>query len=582
MANPFDDDVPQKNGWRRALSVNAYGDDDPTIKAKTKNPFDDEVPPVSVTEDAAKSFGSGLVKGAVGMLTMPQTFEQFGTALNTKLGGPMLDPEGLPSQALRRIAGALPAGGWGLSPAIRAVVGGQPNITNDGVIRGVENIAGPLHKPATTPGKYAQTVGEFASGGFGPGSIGRKVASVALPAVTSETAGQLTEGTRYEPAARAAGAIGGAFLPNALARTISPFPSVGPEHARAVAVLRNEGVPLTAGDATGRKSLRWAESVANDVPFAGARTTALKTEQLEKFTESALKRAGINARRATDDVIDDAFTTRGAEFENIASSINVLPISPNAVNRIRTTVSAYDNTIEPSFRSGLPAKILADLDGAPALSGAQYGALRSQLGQAARGTQDPRTRDVLYKIQHQLDDAAEVLLRSRPGQQTQQTAARMKSLRKEYRNLLVIAKARGAGEEGALGLISPQQLQVAAKQMEGWQQYARGRGDFTQLAKAGNAVMSRLPNSGTAPRLAAQSMMMIPGALAGGAYTGDQWGALGGVLAQGLTARGLMSRPMQRILANQTMTPAAMNSQIRTSIPYSGLLGLPRYEDDRR
>lgn len=63
------------------------------------------------------------------------------------------------------------------------------------------------HEPQTTAGKYARTAGQFAPAALSPGSLARRTAMVAAPAVASETAGQLTEGTELEPHARFVGGL---------------------------------------------------------------------------------------------------------------------------------------------------------------------------------------------------------------------------------------------------------------------------------------------------------------------------------------------------------------------------------------
>lgn len=110
------------------------------------------------------------------------------------------------------------AGKFGASPetqnTVRSVVSRlspmpfSPTTEN---VRSITNpVAGPAYEPQTTAGKYARTVGEFApSAAAGPGGIARKTAMTAIPAVASEAAGQLTEGTALEPYARAAAAIAG-------------------------------------------------------------------------------------------------------------------------------------------------------------------------------------------------------------------------------------------------------------------------------------------------------------------------------------------------------------------------------------
>ncbi len=67
------------------------------------------------------------------------------------------------------------------------------------------------YEPATTPGQYAKTIGEFAPGALGgEGSIGtRLMTQVLAPAIASETAGQVTKGTAAEPYARTIGALAG-------------------------------------------------------------------------------------------------------------------------------------------------------------------------------------------------------------------------------------------------------------------------------------------------------------------------------------------------------------------------------------
>lgn len=87
----------------------------------------------------------------------------------------------------------------------------QQNLTNP--------VAGEAYQAKTIPGQYAQTAGQFLPGVVGgEGSLGQKlVTQVAIPAVMSETAGQVTKGTGFEPVARIAGGIIGGMLPAARA-----------------------------------------------------------------------------------------------------------------------------------------------------------------------------------------------------------------------------------------------------------------------------------------------------------------------------------------------------------------------------
>jgi hypothetical protein len=78
------------------------------------------------------------------------------------------------------------------------------------IVRGIESITGELPKPQTTAGQYAGTIAEFApAAAIGPGTIVQRLAMALVPAVASESAGQVTKETAAEPYARLVGALAG-------------------------------------------------------------------------------------------------------------------------------------------------------------------------------------------------------------------------------------------------------------------------------------------------------------------------------------------------------------------------------------
>lgn len=80
------------------------------------------------------------------------------------------------------------------------------------------------YQPKTTAGEYARTVGEFTPGALalGGASAPSLLRNAVAPALTSETAGQLTEGTAYEPYARIAGALLGGVAGNRIGNASVP------------------------------------------------------------------------------------------------------------------------------------------------------------------------------------------------------------------------------------------------------------------------------------------------------------------------------------------------------------------------
>jgi hypothetical protein len=118
---------------------------------------------------------------------------------------------------------------------------------------------GAPYQPQTTAGEYARTIGEFAGASAFPWARGARISRTVAPAVASEAAGQATEGTPYEGAARFAGAFaGGIGNEVALARRASNVRRLGQPAPEAEA-LETEFGPLTRGERTGRPRQRLEE-----------------------------------------------------------------------------------------------------------------------------------------------------------------------------------------------------------------------------------------------------------------------------------------------------------------------------------
>lgn len=478
-------------------------------------------------KDIAKSTGIGLAQGAIGLATLPGNMEMLGRMGIDKAGQMMgYDPQTTKGQLLPHYGDAK---------------------------KFVEGYTGNFYEPQTTAGKYARTVAEFAPMMLDPTrGIASRVASTAAAGLASEAAGQATEGTAAEPWARLAGGIVGGALPRTAVRTVSPNP-VDPARQQQLNVLAQEGVTeLTAGQRTGARPLRWAESVTQDTPFAGTRAVEMQTRQAEQFTRAALRRAGIQADRATPDVIDAGFTRLGQQFDNLIQNTTIPPSQP-LIRGIRQAVDDYNSVVAPTMRAPMVNGIADDLIGVfrtgQPLPGNAYSVTRSALDRRARATRhtDPPLSQALFAIRNAMDNAAERAL-------PQNLQGQFAQARREYRNLLVLEKAAtGAGENAVQGLISPAQLRNAAKTSDR-RGYARGRGDLDELARAGVAIMTPLPQSGTAPRAYAQGVMQVVSG-AGGYGVAGPLGAGAAVAAPGLMGRALMSRPVQGYLGNQLAAP---------------------------
>jgi len=506
----------------------------------------------------AKSLGSGAAEGAIKLAGMiPDISSMAHNAANKYLFDPLLNATiGAPSKTLS--ADQQP-------PDISALAG-SANIK-----KGVEAVAGPLYQPQNTAEKFAHSVGEMLPGSLAaPGSLTGRLVSGIGAGLGAEGAGQATSGTNLEPYARIAGALAGGAAPSLLGRAITPLPASAARQDL-VDTLHAEGVPLTAGQATGSKPLQWAESAFGDMLGAGGRPARVMENQGEQFTAAALRRAGENANRATPDVIDNAFTRIGNDFEAVARRNNVMA-DPRLGNDLTQVEGAYNNLVSPSNRAPVIANTIRDIGDVAAqngghLTGQQYNAMTSRLARQARNARtDPQLQEALQGVRTALDDAMERTLFRTNNQADMQL---LRQARNQYRNLLVVEKAAtGAGANAAEGLISPSQLRNAVVQ-QNRRSYARGLGDFADLARAGEGILKPLPNSGTAPRQNMQHALQTIGAVMGGAGgfaggpAGVGAGALAGIAAPAVAGRALMSRPVQAYLGNQLLSQALRNNPTR-------------------
>lgn len=497
-----------------------------------------EQPPVSAGEmaaDVAKSAGIGLVQGGLGLATLPGNLEALGRA-------------GINAGA--RLVG------------VEAPVDADTFLPNyNDAKKRVEGYTGKFYEPKTTVGKYARTIGEFAPGAIGGGGLAARAARVALPAVGSETAGQITEGTAAEPFARVAGAIAGGRVPNVAARMATPAPA---DAGRAAAVqnLQQNGVTaLTAGQRTGDNRVRWIEDATAMVPGGGGRATAMQNQAADQFTRAALARAGIEADRSTPQVIDRAFRDIGQEYHNFGNGA-VITRSPQLERRLDDIVRRYQRNTPPTMQrnaiGGIASDVVEATRSETGLLGQQLTRYRSELRQLQRSLKgDP---DAARAVGEMVDAFDGALMRSLPRPQRQQTMQQLRDLNTRYRNLLAIEDAASVAGEGATaGLISPAALRTAVKKANK-REYVRGRHPMADLARSGAAVLQPLRSSGTAERTFAQGVInspstMLSGMAGGFAGGGDPTTMIAAAMApwmvKAATARGIMSGPAQRYLGNQ-------------------------------
>ena len=484
---------------------------------------------------SAKAFGSGAVRSAAEMAAALGRSSPIGE-------------QSLPGDALQQMQP---------SP-----IGPGQVPTGDQTTQYAEkNITGPLYKPP----KEATIERGFEAAGAGvpymavPGAGGvlARAAGAILPQKGSFLGGEIDPEGPMHPVAQLAG---GVLTPAGVAsagRMVTPFES-SPARLRSVEALRAEGIQPTAGQVTGSDRLmRMERQLGGGGKFAQAD---------EAFTAAALKKGGIeyDTDKSFADLLNSGFGNSSVKYKELTTNNPVISLDKTAADEAKDVLKGYHARVE----GGSPAKIVQDyayrIEGSKNLSGEEYQNLRSEIGRDARSvSNNPNLQRSLYGLQNALDDGAErSIAATNPAD-----LGKWKEARQQYRNLLVLQNAGGkAGEKVAEGMITPANLKASADQVYGRSAYARGKGDFSDLARSGY-ILNAPKSSGTAENMAAINLHAGIPAIAGGfsaagaaapAIMGHgEFSIPGAILGAALphaVGGAIMSGPMQKYLANQLLT----------------------------
>lgn len=287
---------------------------------------------VGVAGDVAKSAGIGLVEGGIGVLGMGGDVRNLASKATDYVGQSL----GVSQPSLDTFKGIVSLG----SKAIPGVGGFLAGPTSQEIQGGIEQRTGEFYKPQTMAGEYAHTAGQFAPGLAVPGGQGslltRVATQVALPAFASETAGQLTKGTDFEPYARLAGGIGGGVLGSALTR--SPLPKAPTADDLKSAATAKYNDPAVLGLELNKSSTAYAASrLADDLKGDGFRQlTAPQTFGLVDEINSSIGKTG---KIADLQAVRTALNKVGGNFSN--------PTEQEAAKRAIAGIDDYLANLKP-------------------------------------------------------------------------------------------------------------------------------------------------------------------------------------------------------------------------------------------
>jgi hypothetical protein len=459
----------------------------------------------------------------------------------------MKQPAKLLPEGVRNMLPDLPQGGFYTEKAQGALNALAPDIRPENTAERVAYGAGQGVGNAASVMMPAAAVSGLARAGSMPQAIGAALsAQPVMQAAAGATGGAVTEATG-NPVYGLGAALAvpaGVSLARGL---ISPGGgNVNPETRRLVDVAGQEGIPLTAGQATGSRPMRAAESVFSTLPTTAGRQEGVMRMQREAFNRAVLGRAGVRGENlATPDVLQAARDRIGGELGAIANR-NTMTVNADVMQRVQQVAQDATRYLPRDVAQPVRNRIADFIDKIDTqnftVSGQAYARLDSAISRQIREASDGGVRGALQTLRDALREGMDASISGADAEAWQ-------AARRQYANLAMITRAMNSPNAAtAAGNVPPAALSQALA--SGPQRnFAMGRGEMNDLTRVGRAfIQDAVPNSGTPER---NYMINL---LTGGAVGGGALAAGGSPGAAALTTAATLAGP--RVAQEMYLAPA--------------------------
>ena len=307
----------------------------------------------------------------------------------------------------------------------------------------------------------------------------------------------------------AIGAAGGAVLSpimGALARVVSPKASTD----EAVKMLRSEGVDMTVGQTLGGMANQ-VEQKLTSVPFLGDAISAARRKGIESFQVAGLNRAvapvGGKVTQAGHEGVKEAGDILSAAYNKAADQVGHINFAtPKVIDQLDQLEGMVRQGLSPDMAqkfTGIADRVVARrISPNGSIAGGDLKKVDSELGAIAakwRSSPNPSDQEFGDAVRQLQQLVREGMADASPTYKAAKDAAD-----EGWRSLVPM---RGAAKAAANneGISTPAQLMAAIKAGDktvGKRATAEGEAWMQDLARAGQRLGTKVPDSGTVGRLA--------------------------------------------------------------------------------
>jgi hypothetical protein len=337
----------------------------------------------------------------------------------------------------------------------------------------------------------------------------------------------------------------GAGIPGILgaaSRAISPLrQNLTPAQQAAVSTAAAREIPLTPGQLTQTKPLRYLESQLENISGFGQ-----TGEQQQAINREVAKTFGAKATEIDSDVVNNSFNRIGKEFDRLTQN-KTIDTGAAFKNEVQQILNEYERNIPTDVRDVFVSRANDLINLGSRSTGDDLQKIRSTLARLERGGSPSNEYNLaISKLRESVDDAFERSL-------SKQDAADLRKAREQYKNLIIVADSLGTSAEAQAGNVSLKNIaNVLANRDE--MGFARGRGGELEKLSRVSGLLANPPSSGSSERTYVTNLLGALGGLAG-YQLADTTGALIG-LATPMAAGMAYNNPVTRAyLLNQAAAP---------------------------